>query len=80
MYLNTQQFDLEDQKILIAALKNLGLDATMNKDKTYHRLRFLKSSVPKLNQLLVGTVIPSMQYKLSYNPVETEAVRPRVIA
>ena len=78
VYLNTQQFSAGDQKILIAALRELGLDTRMNKDKTYYRLRFLKSSVTKLRQLLSDIVIPSMSYKLSYNPVETKILRSRV--
>ena len=64
VYINTQQFDIEDQKILIRALKKLGLEATTNKDKKYYRLRFLKSSIPKLKQLLGDIVIPSMKYKV----------------
>lgn len=71
VYLNTQQFGIEDQKKLIHLLCAAGLETAFNKDKTYYRLRFLKSSLPKLRALLKDTVISSMQYKLSYNPVET---------
>lgn len=71
VYLNTQQFSTADQKKLIRALCEMGLESNLNKDKTYYRLRFLKSSLPKLRTLLKNKVIPSMQYKLSYNPVET---------
>ncbi|MDO8594318.1 MAG: LAGLIDADG endonuclease [bacterium] len=75
VYLNTQQFSIEDQKKLIYALSEVGLEANLNKDKIYYRLRFLKSSLPKLRALLKGIVISSMQYKLSYNPVETSIKR-----
>lgn len=46
VYLNTQQFDSMSQSILIKALKELGLEATLNKDKEYQRIRFLKKSIP----------------------------------
>jgi hypothetical protein len=42
VYLNTQQFDSESQTTLIKALKQLGLDVTLNKDKQYQRIRFKK--------------------------------------
>ena len=71
VYLNTQQFSIEDQKILMYALRRMGLMTTLNKDKTYFRIRFLKSSLRNLTGLLRDTIVPSMQYKLSYNPVET---------
>jgi len=67
-YLNTQQFSVEDQKKLILALKKLGLETRLNKDKNYFRLRFVKSSLPKLKNLLEKQIIPSMQYKLSFTP------------
>ncbi|MDP1688890.1 MAG: LAGLIDADG endonuclease [bacterium] len=77
-YLNTQQYDLEDQHKLISKLKILGLEVTLNKDKTYSRIRFLSSSIPRLKKLIARNIILSMNYKLSYNPVETERVSARV--
>lgn len=71
VYLNTQQFTLPDQKKLIVMLSRLGLYARVNKDKVYYRLRFLKKSVQKFNRIIEGYIIPSMRYKLSYDPVET---------
>lgn len=70
-YLNTQQFDFNSQKNLASALEKLGLKTKINKDKNYFRLRFLKSSIVKLKKIIKGTVIPSMKYKIEYNPVET---------
>lgn len=78
VYLNTQQFSIGDQKKLIRLLCAAGLETALNKDKMYYRLRFLKSSLPKLRALLKDTVISSMKYKLSYNPVETWFERIRV--
>ncbi len=71
VYLNTQQFSKDDQNRLIAALANLGLKATINKDKKYYRLRFLKESIEPFNRLIGNYIAPSMRYKLSYDPVET---------
>jgi hypothetical protein len=71
VYLNTQQFSLLDQKILIGKLRALGLKARLNKDKKYYRLRFLKESVVGFNDLIHPHIIQSMKYKLSYDPVET---------
>ncbi|OGY63814.1 MAG: hypothetical protein A3I89_00780 [Candidatus Harrisonbacteria bacterium RIFCSPLOWO2_02_FULL_41_11] len=64
VYLNTQQFSIADQKKLILALEKLGLKTALNKDKIYYRLRFLKSSLPKLRELLKDKIIPSMKYKI----------------
>ena len=79
VYLNTQQFDTESQLILIQALKKLGLEATLNKDKHYFRIRFLKKSIPKLFSLIEQTIIPSMQYKIGLESVETTRRSPTLI-
>lgn len=71
VYLNTQQFDLKDQIKCIALLKQLNIESTLNKDKIYKRIRIKKSSVDKFFEIISPYVIPSMQYKLSYSPVET---------
>lgn len=73
-YLNTQQFSLTDQKKLLEKLKTLGLDASLNRDKIYWRIRFLTSSLSKLHELIGEKVINSMKYKLGYNPVETSLI------
>ena len=64
VYLNTQQFSMEDQGVLISKLKQLNLEATLNRDKSYYRIRFLKSSVDRLNRFLETNIIPSMGYKI----------------
>lgn len=63
-YLNTQQFRLEDQKKLLEALCSLELKATLNRDKSYWRIRFLTSTVPRLKALIGERIIPSMRYKI----------------
>ena len=64
VYLNTQQFSIEDQNLLIKSLQDLGLVARLNKDKIYYRIRFIKSSLPILKQLIYQYIIPSMRYKI----------------
>lgn len=71
VYFNTQQFSQEDQMILSKLLEKMNIETSLNKDKTYSRLRVKKTSLPALWRLLNPNVIPSMYYKLSYNPVET---------
>ena len=67
-YLNTQQFTEEDQLKLLNYLEKIGLKANLNKDKNYQRIRFLKSSINRLKELLKDNVIPSMYYKLVITP------------
>lgn len=64
VYLNTQQFNLTDQELLLGQLRRMGLEASLNRDKQYHRIRFLKSSVPILKKLIKKHIVPSMQYKI----------------
>ncbi|MBI3019925.1 MAG: hypothetical protein HYY60_01195 [Parcubacteria group bacterium] len=63
-YLNTQQFSLSDQKKLLHLLNLNGLQARLNRDKEYWRIRFLMSSVPRLKQIVQNIIVPSLQYKL----------------
>ena len=71
VYLNTQQFALVDQERLQAMLASLGIKSSLNKDKEYRRIRITKSSIPTLYEIISPYVIPSMTYKLGYDPVET---------
>lgn len=64
VYLNTQQFNENDQRSLLESLKLLGLYARLNKDKEYYRIRFMKSSIPRLHDLICEHIIPSMKYKI----------------
>ncbi len=80
VYLNTQQFDFQDQKQCMGILAGHGIQSAVNKDKRYWRLRIIKSSLAKFWELVAPGVIPSMYYKLGYNPVETYSLRNRVPA
>ncbi len=64
VYLNTQQFDYSSQLTLIGMLNKLGLQANLNKDKHYFRIRFLKSSLGNFKNLVDNFIISSMRYKL----------------
>ena len=79
VYLNTQQFDKKSQEALLKMLSDIGLDATLNKDKQYQRIRFLKKSVPKLFSLIKPYIIPSMKYKIGLESVETTRRSPTLI-
>ena len=71
VYINTQQFSREDQEKCIQLLAQCNIESSLNKDKEYSRIRIKKSSILTLNQLIRQNIIPSMKYKLSYNPVTT---------
>jgi hypothetical protein len=71
VYLNTQQFSMNDQKKLLYSLRKIGIRARLNKDKKYYRIRILKESIAHFNKTISPHIIPSMRYKLSYDPVET---------
>ena len=65
LYLNTQQFNLEDQKYLISLLdNNFGIKSTFNRDKYYFRIRIRVSSIDKFRDLTSPYIIKSMEYKL----------------
>lgn len=70
-YLNSQKFSKEEQEKLIKKLETLKLKARLNRDKNYYRIRFLSSSILRLREITERYLIPSMRYKLGYNPVET---------
>ena len=65
IYLNSQQFTLKEQKILVAELaKQFQIKSSLNKDKQYHRIRIKKESVQLFMTAITPYVIPSMKYKL----------------
>ncbi len=68
IYLNTQQFSISDQKILLYKLRLLGVDARLNKDKKYFRIRILKPSIETFMRIISPYVFTSMRYKLVMTP------------
>lgn len=68
IYLNTQQFSQNDQKILLYNLRQFNIKARLNKDKKYYRIRILKESIADFMKIIKPHIIPSMQYKLVMTP------------
>ena len=64
IYLNTQQFNKDEQFKLINLLKNqFGLDSTLNKDKIYYRIRIRTRSVKRFIGLVKEFVLEEFKYK-----------------
>lgn len=73
-YLNTQQFPVVNQVELLRSLKQQhGLDATLNKDKHYYRIRIRTTSAKRFREIVQPCMIPWMAYKLTNDPVTTES-------
>lgn len=68
VYLNTQQFSVSDQKRLLHCLRLLGIQARLNKDKHYFRIRIMKESIGLFMKMVAPHVIDSMKYKLVITP------------
>lgn len=65
VYINTQKFLLEEQRKLVRMLRDqLGIEATINKDKQYNRLRIMKKSVPRLAKLVTPYILPQFRRKI----------------
>lgn len=73
IYLNTQQFSLEEQKLLCKMLyKQWQIETTLNKDKRYLRIRIRVSSIEKFVSLIKPYLLKQFYYKLPYDPVSTD--------
>ena len=65
IYLNTQQFSVDEQKKLIFILKDqFNLDSTLNKDKIYFRIRVRSESSKKMVKIINKYILPDFRYKL----------------
>lgn len=65
LYLNTQQFDIASQLRLTAMLRtSYGIAATLNRDKSYFRIRIAVASVARFVAAVEPYILPEMQYKL----------------
>lgn len=65
IYLNTQQFSIDEQNRLIYTLKDqFGLNSTLNKDKIYFRIRVRSESSKKMVKTIEKYVLPEFRYKL----------------
>jgi hypothetical protein len=67
VYLNTQQFDLYSQRRLLQVLaEQWDIAATLNRDKTYHRIRVSVAGTARLAEVIVPHVLPELRYKLPH--------------
>lgn len=64
IYLNTQKYDLNDQLMLLKKLKEMGISATLNKDKIYQRIRISTKSIQKIKNMVLPYILPEFLYKL----------------
>ena len=67
IYLNTQQFTIDEQKRLIKILDDqFGIRSTLNKDKIYFRIRVRSESSKKMVKLIEKFILPEFRYKLPF--------------
>jgi hypothetical protein len=65
VYLNTQQFDERSQNALLRMLREQwGLDGTLNRDKTYHRIRISVDGTKRLATIIEPYLLSELRYKL----------------
>jgi recombination protein RecA len=65
VYLNTQQYDLGSQTRLLRLLaKQWGIGATLNRDKTYYRVRISVAGMRRFAELVSPYLLPELRYKL----------------
>lgn len=64
IYLNTQQFTKFDQQLLLRKLQDIEILATLNKDKSYFRIRLSQKTMGRYIELIKPFMIESMLYKL----------------
>ena len=64
IYLNTQQFDLESQLRLLNLLQEQwGIRASLNRDKSYCRIRIAVESVGRFKSIVGPYVLSELEYK-----------------
>jgi hypothetical protein len=64
IYLNTQQFDLESQRRLLNLLQEQwGIRASLNRDKSYYRIRIAVDSVGRFKSIVEPHVLSELEYK-----------------
>jgi hypothetical protein len=67
VYLNTQQFDRENQLLLLELLKDQwDIQGTLNRDRCYHRIRLSVDSTRRFGDLIEPHLIDQLRYKLPH--------------
>ena len=65
VYLNTQQFAVDDQHKLMAMLeRQWGIQGALNRDKCYRRIRLSVDGTKRLARLIEPHLLPELRYKL----------------
>lgn len=65
VYMNTQQFDDESQERLMRMLlEQCGIESTMNRDKSYRRIRVSTKGTARLRDLVAPFMLTELMYKL----------------
>jgi hypothetical protein len=65
VYLNTQQFDSPSQRVLLRLLRDQwGIEAALNRDKIYHRIRVSVAGTVRLVEAIEPHVLSEFRYKL----------------
>lgn len=65
VYLNTQQFDSDSQIRALNMLKQQwDINATLNRDKSYFRIRIRTRSMARFRDLIIPHLLPEFRYKL----------------
>jgi LAGLIDADG DNA endonuclease family len=65
VYLNTQQFDVASQERLkVQLMSQFWIRVTLNRDKTYYRLRMAVESVARFRRLIEPHLLEEFAYKL----------------
>jgi LAGLIDADG DNA endonuclease family protein len=65
VYLNTQQYDDTSQRTLLRLLRDQwGIEAALNRDKSYYRVRLSVEGTRKLAGLIEPHLLPELRYKL----------------
>lgn len=73
-YLNTQQFSLKDQLLLVKMLgKDLNIKSSLNRDKQYFRIWIKVESAAKFKHIVASHLLPCFYYKIDYDPVTTDS-------
>jgi hypothetical protein len=67
VYLNTQQFDVAGQQMLLSMLEwQWGINGPLNRDKCYHRIRVSVDGTRRLSRLIEPYLLPELRYKLPH--------------
>ena len=76
LFLNTLSFTESEHKILIKVLKeNFSLECRMHWIQDGYRIYIPSKEAQKFCTLVYSYILPSMRYKLSFNPVTTSYAR-----